>query len=528
VIQPGERRAGNSIVTALSLIVLIAAALIDTSMAEAPDQEPSGRYDLLITGGMVVDGTGSPARRLDLLVRDGRIAWIGEEVPGDLFVQRIIDAGGKYVTPGFIDAHSHGDPFETPGFENFLAMGVTTISLGQDGSSPGRDEPGTWMDRVAELDLGVNIVLYVGHATARNLAGVELGRAATPAEVEVMADLVDNAMAAGCFGLSSGLEYRPGWFADRAELAGIGRPVATRGGLVMSHIRNEDDDAIEGALEELIAQGRDSGSAVHVAHIKVVYGSGAGRAEEVLRQLAAARRQGIRVTADIYPYLASYTGISIVFPDWALPPNDYREVASGRREELAEFLRERVAKRNGPESTLIGTGRWTGMTLADVARETGKPFEDVLIDDLGPGGASAAYFIMEAGLQERLLLDPSIMISTDGSPAMLHPRGYGAFAKVIREYVVDRDLLELETAVWKMSGLTAATIGLDRLERGVLKEGFAADILIFDPREIVDHATFEEPHRLATGFSQVIVNGRVSRENDRSTGEWGGRMLRRR
>jgi len=343
-----------------------------------------------------------------------------------------------------------------------------------------------------------------------------------------MAELVESAMGAGCFGLSSGLEYRPGWFADRAELSGIGRPVARNGGLVMSHIRNEDDDAIRGALDELLTQGRDSGCAVHVAHIKVVHGSGAARAEEILRQLAGARRQGVSVTADIYPYLASYTGISIVFPDWALPPHDYEQVATARRDDLAEYLRQRVSKRNGPEATLLGTGPWTGKTLAEVARELDKPFEDVLIDDLGPGGTSAAYFTMEAGLQERLLIDPSIMISTDGSPTMRHPRGYGAFAKVIREYVVEKGLLNLETAVWKMTGLTAVTIGLEEMGRGMLKEGYAADILIFDPGRIRDNATFEEPHRLATGYSQIIVNGLVARENGRATGERGGRMLRRR
>ncbi len=499
-----------------------------TICAGVSDQEPSGRYDLHIRGGLVIDGSGSPARRVDILVRDDTIAWIGEEVPGDLDADRIIDASGMYVTPGFIDAHTHGDPFSTPDFENFLAMGVTTISLGQDGSSPGGADIDGWMRRVDELDLGLNIVLYVGHGTVRSLAGVELGRTATTSETEEMARLIGEAMDAGCFGLSTGLEYRPGWFAELNELVGIALPIAEYGGLVMSHVRNEDDDAIEASINELIAQGAGSGSAVHISHIKVVYGAGEGRAEEVLGFMEEGRRQGVKVTADIYPYLASYTGIGIVFPDWALAPNDYRSVVADRRAELAAYLRERVKKRNGPEATLFGSGRWSGRTLFEAAAELGKPFEDVLIDDIGPGGAGAAYFVMDAALQDRLLIDPSIMISTDGSPGMRHPRGYGAFARIIRKYVMEQGVVSLEEAVRKMSGLTAATIGLDRLERGLLKEGYAADILIFDPESVLDHATFEHPHRLATGFTHIIVNGRIVREYGEMTGEQSGRMLRRR
>jgi len=355
-----------------------------------------------------------------------------------------------------------------------------------------------------------------------------LGRTASVSEIADMARLIGEAMDAGCFGLSTGLEYRPGWFAEQDELVGIAVPVAEQGGLVMSHIRNEDEDAIETSINELIAQGAGSGSAVHIAHIKVVYGRGEGGADKILGFMEEGRRHGVKVTADIYPYLASYTGIGIVFPDWALAPNDYRTVVEERRAELAVFLRERVTKRNGPEATLFGSGRWSGWTLAEVAAELGKPFEDVLIDDIGPGGPGAAYFVMDADLQDRLLLDPRIMISTDGSPEMRHPRGYGAFARIIRKYVVEQEVLSLEQAVHKMSGLSAATIGLDRLERGLLKEGYAADILVFDPESVLDHATFEQPHRLATGFTHVIVNGQIVREYGDMTNERSGRMLRRR
>lgn len=485
------------------------------------------RFDIFIRGGSVVDGTGSAARQADILVRGDRIVAIGNIDPASVEAGRVINAGGMAVTPGFIDAHSHGDPFSTPDFRSFLAMGVTTITLGQDGSSPGRDDIPGWMERVDRLDLGTNIVLFVGHATVRRLAGVGMDEPPTPEQLHDMASIVENAMAAGCFGLSTGLEYRPGYFADMEELVAIAEPVAEAGGMVMSHIRSEDNDVIEESLNELFAQGEGSGCAVHVSHIKVVYGHGSERAEQVLALMQECREKGIRITADIYPYNASYTGISIVFPGWALPPNDYSEVVENRRGELADYLRSRVAMRNGPEATLFATEPWRGRTLALVAHDLGKPYEDVLIDDIGPGGASAAYFVMDSQLQERLLIDPHVMISTDGSPSMHHPRGYGAFARIIREYVVERGVLSLEQAVHKMSGLTASTLGLEVQKRGILAPGFAADILIFDPERVRDTATFTEPNLLATGFDWVIVNGTVVCEEGIFTGDYSGIVLRK-
>ena len=515
-----------------ALMTVAGAVLVSCSPARTSRssfvQQPGDRFDLLIADGIVIDGTGAPGRRADVLITGDAIAYIGELDRSRLAVERVVDARGKYVTPGFIDAHSHGDPFATPAFENFLAMGVTTISLGQDGSNPGRGEVAAWMSRVDELDLGPNIVLYVGHGTARRLAGVGLSRNPGDEQLQEMVDLVEKAMAAGCFGLSTGLEYQPGSFADLDELVALARPVGAYGGLVMSHMRSEDDDVIEKSLDELLAQGEGGGCAVHVSHIKVVYGHGKERAEQILARMQDGRQRGVHVTADIYPYTASFTGISIVFPQWAMPPHDYAEVVAGRRDELAKYLRERVMKRNGPEATLFASRPWSGKTLAQVADELGKPFEYVLIDDIGPGGASAAYFVIDPQLQERLLIDPHIMISTDGSPTMRHPRGYGTFARIIREYVVERRLLSLEEAVHKMTGLTAETIGLDRQKRGLLAPGFAADILIFDPTCVRDTATFEEPHQFALGFDWVIVNGKIVREEGGFTGVAAGCMLRHR
>ncbi|MEM9696426.1 MAG: amidohydrolase family protein, partial [Myxococcota bacterium] len=254
---------------------------------------------------------------------------------------------------------------------------------------------------------------------------------------------------------------------------------------------------------------------------------GEARATALLRRLADARRAGVEVTADLYPYNASYTTISIVFPDFALPPHRYSRVKKKRRAELADFLRKRVTKRGGPDATLFGTKPFRGQTLAQVAEARGKPFEDVLIDDIGPGGASAAYFVMDDALQSRLFVDPFVMISTDGGPFSSHPRGYGAFARVWQEHVTRRQLVPLREAVRKMTMLPAETVGLDRLKVGRLAEGWAADILVFDPREIEARSNYERPRRYAKGMHAVVVNGRVVTDEGEISKRRAGRLLLR-
>jgi len=469
-------------------------------------QQADTVFDLWIRNGTVIDGTGSPARAADILVRGEEIAYVGLVDTSAFSARQVIDARDKVVAPGFIDAHAHGAPLANADFHNFLAMGVTTICLGQDGSSPAYEEPGDWMARVDSVGPGVNIALFAGHGTLRRLSGIGYAANPPPDALSRMEELLDRALAAGCYGLSTGLEYTPGAYAEEEELLALARVVGDHDGLIMSHVRNEDDDAIEASLRELLLQGRHCN--VHVAHLKVVYGKGAKRAETILALLDSAR-QAIphRVTADVYPYTASYTGIGIVFPDWAKPPNDYQRVVRDRREALLKHLRRRITDRNGPEATLFGTPPYAGQTLADVANQQELPFEEVLLR-IGPGGASGAYFIMDEPLQARLLSDPHVMISSDGSPSMHHPRGYGSFAKIIETYVRERKQLPLEEAVYKMSGLPANTIGLT--ERGVLTAGKKADIVVFAPQLVRAEADFSDPHRLARGFERVLVNGAIA------------------
>ena len=481
---------------------------------------------ILIRGGAVIDGSGGPAKRADVLIEGDRIAAVGTIDEKSASGARTIDATGKVVTPGFIDAHSHGNPLETPDFKNFIAMGVTTICLGQDGDSPNREDLSGYMREVDEKKPGPNIALFVGQGTVRDLAGVGMGTEVSPEQMQKMADLVEGAMAAGCFGMTTGLEYEPGRFGKLDELIALAKPVGRHGGMVMSHMRSEDDDAIEGAIDELLAQGRGGGCPVHISHMKIVYGHGKARAEQILAKLQAARDAGQTVTADQYPYMASYTGIGIVFPDWAKGTNKYETVKATRRDELKAFLHERVMARNGPEATLFGTGKWKGKTLAQVAKEAGKPFEDVLIDDIGPRGASGAYFVMDQEVMERFFMDPHVMVSSDGSPTGYHPRGHGTFAKIIREFVMEKELVSLEEAVRKMTGLPAQTLDLDNQKRGLIAPGYAADVLVFDPAMVRDTATFNDPYQLAEGFDWVVVNGTIERANGEFTGDRGGKMLR--
>jgi N-acyl-D-amino-acid deacylase len=493
-----------------------------STSSPAPPWRSDTAVTVLVRGGAVIDGTGRAPRTADVAIVGASIVHVGA-VDASVKAERVVDATGMVVTPGFIDAHAHGEALGDN--HNFAAMGVTTLCIGQDGRSASDERVRDWAARVRARRPMLNLAPFVGHATVRLKAGVGLASEVRPEQLSQMARIVAEGMDDGAFGLSTGLEYQPGRSAKLAELVAVARPVGERGGVVMSHLRSEDDDTIDAALDELFAQGSGARARVHVAHVKVVYGRGAERADKLLARMADARARGVEVTADFYPYTASYTGIDIVFPDWAKPPHDYRAVVGKRRAELRDWLRRRIAQRNGPDATLFGTPPWTGKTLARVARDLGKPFEDVLIDDIGPNGASAAYFVMDEALQTRLALDAHVMIGSDGSAGSRHPRGYGTFARVIRELVMEKKALTLEEAIRKMTGLPAATLGLDRQRRGLLEPGWAADLVIFDPARVRDTATYEAPNRLAQGFDWVMVNGQVIRERGAFTRARPGQVL---
>jgi len=513
----------------LGLSLLIATLIASCGGSDEPEAEvflpQFEKIDLLIENGSVFDGYGNPPVRANIAIVGEQIVFVGEtEFSEHDLANRVvdrIDAYDKAVTPGFIDLHSHGDPLETPRFENFLAMGVTTIVLGQDGSSPDFAPLSDWLTQVEENGIGTNLAMFVGHGTLRNQSGIALSTDPEPELVEKMLESLDRTLQY-TFGLSTGLEYNPGLNSDTEELRALAKVVGLNDRMIMSHMRNEDDDQLENSIAELLEQGEDA--RVHISHLKAVYGSGSQRAEEILSILDSARQSGINITADIYPYSASYTGIGIVFPVWAKTDEQFELAKVERRDELADYLRDRVNRRNGPEATLLGTGAYTGKTLAELAHEMEMPFEDVLIDVIGPNGTSGAYFVMNDELQARLLQDPNVGVCSDGSPTGFHPRGHGTFAKIIEKYVLQDNSLVPSEAISKLTAFPANVLGIS--DRGAIRENMKADILIFDMEEVRATATYPDPLQLAEGFEIVIVNGKVARQFGRQDRQLFGQVLK--
>ena len=498
---------------------LVSLACLLLSVVASPTAH-GDRADFAIINARVIDGTGAKAYRANVAITDGRISAIDKQL-GSVYAAQIIDAKGRYLTPGFIDLHSHGSPLNRGDFKNFIAMGVTTITLGQDGSSPMTDDLSMWATTANIAGMYSNVAMFVGHNTLRRLVGTGPVADISPEQLkgmkQILADNLDSV-----FGLSTGLEYSPGLYARQAELIALAKVVGDNDKLIMSHMRNEDDDALVRSINELLRQGKYA--RVHASHLKSVYGKGAERAEEILAVLYKAREQGIQITADVYPYSASYTGIAIVFPDWAKTTEQFELAKATRRLELAQFIRDKVNSRNGPEATLFGTEPYVGMTLADVAKKLGKSFEDVFIDDIGPAGASAAYFVMDKELQDRLIADPLIALSSDGQMSSFHPRGHGAFAKLIEEYVVQRRMFSLEEAVRKVTSHPADVLKLS--QRGMIKVGYHADLNLFAPANVKSTATYNNPHQLAEGFDYVFVNGQIAKFPDRFNERLHGQVLK--
>lgn len=496
------------------LAILFGLLTAQSALAQQP-------WDWHISGGRVVDGTGSKAFEADILIKGDSIGFVGEVNTDTIRAENTVDASGKVVSPGFIDVHAHGDPLETPGFRNFLGMGVTSIVLGQDGSSPSVGSLDDWFSKVEKANPAVNIATLSGHGSIRRK--VDVGKQnPTQQELQRMEHLLQSDLETGAFGMSTGLEYVPGMYAQKDELQQLAKVVGQYDGMIMSHMRSEDNSEIEASLDELAAQGEHA--RVHASHLKVVYGKGAERAEEILNYIDHFRNKGIQISADVYPYSASFTGIGIVFPDWAKTESEWRSAMRERPEVLRRYLADKVKQRNGPGAILFGSGKYAGQTLQEAADKEGKAPIDLLLE-MGPEAASAAHFVMDQELQDRLLMGDKVMVSSDGSPTMHHPRGYGSFAKIIRYYVNEKQLLSLEEVIYKMCGLPARTLGLEG--RGTIKEGHKADLLIFNPEKIKDTADFANPHQLAEGFDWVMVNGKQVRGEGGFADKRNGKVLRR-
>ncbi len=527
--------------------VLIAALLAACASASARAAWTGGPVDLAILDGSIVDGTGAPGRTGDILVRGGKIVFVGDADEHDLDARRTIRAAGKVVAPGFIDLHAHGNPLIDGSFRNFLLQGVTTVVLGQDGVSPQAERgegklptlalwrnalaPPTgspimlaqWLDAVDRKRPDVNIAALSGFGTNRMISGTGTAPVPTAPQLAAEKEILRADLAAGAFGMSSGLEYVPDRYAETAELVTLANIVGDHGGVVMSHMRTEDDSEIAGAIAELIAQGRKA--RVNISHLKIVFGKTRRQAESVLAQIREARRNGVELSADVYPYIAGFADMTLLYPPWAKQRTEWDVAVRTRRAELAAYLQARVMKRNGPEAILIAEGAFAGLTLQQVADREKMTFVDVLIDRFGYPGPNAAHRVMSAEVQETFVAAPDVAISTDGGPWIHHPRSWGSYPKTLREYVVDSGRLSIEAAIHKMTGLPARVLALP--DRGRIAVGAKADLVVIDFATIESTATWGKYDQVPMGFVAVIVNGAIAAENGVPAPQRHGHTLRR-
>ena len=492
----------------------------------APSASPNvntAQGGVLITNATVIDGTGSPGRRVSVRIAGDRIAAVGDirQQTGD----RIVDAAGLVLAPGFIDTHTHADGGldDRPDALAVVSQGITTVIGGQDGGSP--IPLSSYFASLEKQPAAVNVGMYVGHGSVRDsVMGTDFKRVATPAEVARMSAIVDAEMKAGAIGLSTGLEYDPGIYSDRAEVIELAKVSARHGGRYISHIRSEDF-AFWQAIDEIITIGREAKLPVQISHAKLAMRSLWGQADSLVRLLDAARASGVNVTADIYPYLYWHSTLTVLFPK-----RDFENRAS------AEFA---LTQTSTPAGLLLGryepNPAYAGKTVAEISRMRGTDSVTTLIDLIRDAeamraktGRSAQSVIgtsmVEADV-ERIMRWPHTNLSTDGALAGPHPRGYGAFPRFLGVYVRERKVLSLEEAIRRMTSLAAEHMGIR--DRGRIAPGMFADLVLFDPATVMDRATPQQPHVPSVGISRVWVNGQEVFANGATTGVRAGRPIKR-
>ncbi len=474
----------------------------------------------------IVDGAGAPARAGSVRIVADTIVAVGSlhSVPGD----SIVDGHGLVLAPGFIDTHSHhtGGLLQSPDAVAAVSQGITTIIGGQDGGQP--FPLAATMDSLRRTPPALNVAYYAGHNTIRAaVMGTDFKRAATAAEIDSMATLLRAELASGALGLSSGLEYDPGIYSTRAEVLALAKVSAAAGGRYISHIRSEDRDFWD-AIDEIIAIGRDARLPVQISHMKLAMLPLWGHADRLLARLDSARAQGVDVTADVYPYTYWQSTFTVLFPK--------RDFAN--RAEAEKILRE-IAR---PDGLLVGdyeaNPAYQGKTIAELAAQRREPPATTLMSIIADAQAwekahgrdpESSESVVATSMSEAdiaaLYRWPHTNVSSDGGLNGAHPRGYGAFPRVLATYVRDQQALTLEDAVRRMTSLAAEHVGLKR--RGTITPGAYADLVLFDPATVTDHATPAAPHLVSTGVEGVWVNGRPVWRAAKVTGIHPGRVISR-
>jgi N-acyl-D-amino-acid deacylase len=530
-------------------------------------------FDLVIRNGRIVDGTGNPFYRADVGIAGGQIRRIAKRIePGN--ARRVIDAEKRVVCPGFIDTHTHDDLYllNCPTCDDKVLQGVTTVVIGNCGQSTApitaahqeeiteflqvmgsgrvsRDELnvksfGDYLKKLDGLKPGINVVPLVGHSTVRMCTMGMANRAPTAEELKEIQSHVSRAMEDGAFGLSTGLIYAPGNYATTEEIVELAKMLTPFGGIYATHMRSESEQELA-AIAEAIRIGEEAGVPVHIAHHKIAGKTNWGKSTETLRMMAEARNRGIEVTCDQYPYLAGSTYLAAVLPPWALAGGP-AVFSSKLRDAVfrAEIVRavekgndhgwENLIKGAGFDGIMISVSRhgdYVGKTVAKIAEMERKDPYDVIFDLVAEENIGVIVILFMMGEEDlrRIMQNPWTMIGSDGIPGFgvnrVHPRMTGTFPRILGKYVRQEAVLRLEDAVRKMTSLPAQTFGLKG--KGLLKEGFDADIVVFDPPTIIDRSTYEEPNRGPEGIDYVFVNGRPAAEKGRTTGATSGQVLRR-
>ncbi len=496
--------------------------------------------DILIINGKIIDGTGNNWYYGNIAVKNGKIIAIGRDIK--FAAAKTIDAKGLIIAPGFIDVHTHleGDEAKDPAATNFILDGVTTCITGNCGSS--ETNIGKYLYYIDSLKLSINVATLVGHNDVRKAVMGRANRDATPEEMKQMEEIVDKAMRDGAVGLSTGLIYIPGTYTKTPEIIDLAKIAAKYNGVYASHMRDEGDSVTQ-AIEEALTIGREAKIPVEISHFKLSGQQNWGRSKITVAMIEAARREGIEVTIDQYPYTASSTSISTLIPDEILADGQDSIKARLQRPEIKKqvisHILERLKKRKLKHLSYAVVAyyepdtSYNGKSIEQINLMKGrkhKPKEEALtvIDIMINGGASAVFHGMGEEDVKRIMQYPFNMFASDATIrtfgyGMPHPRGYGTNARVLRKYVREEKVISLEEAIRRMTSLPAQKFQLK--DRGLLKEGYAADIVIFDEKEVDDVSTFEKPHAYSKGFHFVIVNGVLTVDNEKHLGIRAGKAL---
>ena len=504
----------------------------------ATAQQPS--CDILIYNGKIIDGTGNNWYYGDIAVKDGKIIGAGRRL--NFSATRTIDATGLIVAPGFIDVHTHleGDEKNEPLAQSFIYDGVTTCITGNCGAS--NTDIKKYLQWIDSLQLSINVASLIGHNDVRKAIMGRANRGASIEEQNQMDSLVDQAMRDGAVGLSTGLIYIPGTYTKTPEIVSLARQAAKYNGVYATHMRDEGDKVTE-AIDEALDIGREAKIPVEISHFKVSGQQNWGRSKETIALIKKAREEGIEVTIDQYPYTASSTSISTLIPDEILADGQDSIKARLQRPETKKHVIKQMLSRLKKRKlkhfsyAVVAYHRadttYNGKSIEEINRMKGRKHKakaeaETVIDIMINGGASAVFHGMGEDDVKYIMRYPFNMFASDASirifnAGMPHPRGYGTNARVLGKYVRDEKVISLEEAIRRMTSLPAQKFQLNN--RGLLQQGYAADIVIFNDKEVSDVATFEKPHAYSKGFRYVLVNGVIAVENEKHTGARAGKAL---